>query len=697
MATIGQELKTPEAGWKRIDDTDANILYTGAWTNSSVGYPYGDTQHVVTNATPTTSVEFQFIGSKIRIVAPLITTRSANMRITIDGVSENYSLKGSATYATLLYEKQNLEYKTHKVKIDCLDTEGIAFDAFDIDSTGRSMPAFFNVVTKLSEINTIGDAIECEYKGTSNAFGGFSNFGKFINNYLTPSVTPFGVFHWVYVGNDHLGRKKLMADRNLQTGIAWDTLNTTGATLGKIADLNVVDPIPKMASNTSAECIITASANETGTYPAWRAFDKNHSSSVYWHSGSSSGWIKVEFTTPKKIKRYSLQIPVASYPTAWTFEGSNDNSNWVVLDAKTGYSGWSTGERKEFNIDNVNQYKYYKINVTLMSSGNASFSEIEMIEITNEPYLGILRLPTGGVSPTDKDNEWDKYIVESTLGGKITAGYNAIWNWNGIYSWASTTLTGSSYRVVRGNTAVGTHASNTSSTTANHANFRPMLIIEKINIPPEVDASTVQINPTNLWYTDTGDVVFSGTATDINEGSTIKYKVLVNDVEVQPYSTPLPSPISMSALIPRANFTSNQCVLKIVVEDNDRGIINFTYTINKEDINTTTAVRNFDFSTEWENRNADKVEIVYDTGLKLKSGLSGDGGLVLTTINNNITTHGRGNISGVVIDGTDDRIETVSMINNANSQALDVGKMFEFTMFDTRKAVRITAIDVVMT
>jgi hypothetical protein len=104
-----------------------------------------------------------------------------------------------------------------------------------------------------------------------------------------------------------------------------------------------------------------------------------------------------------------------------------------------------------------------------------------------------IRLLTGGVDAADAPNsEWDKYIVNSTLGGTITAGDNTVWNWNAtIQSWTSTVTTiGSTYRALRGyNTANGGAAAMNSALTSRADSitaFRPVLVAESLTpaLPP---------------------------------------------------------------------------------------------------------------------------------------------------------------------------------------------------------------------
>lgn len=85
---------------------------------------------------------------------------------------------------------------------------------------------------------------------------------------------------------------------------------------------------------------------------------------------------------------------------------------------------------------------------------------------------GIIRCLTGGVAYANtngnsstaksvfgnfpKNNEWDKYIVNSTLNGTIKAGDIAVWNYNLTRSWVQETpilaINPNTYRMTRGYT-----------------------------------------------------------------------------------------------------------------------------------------------------------------------------------------------------------------------------------------------------
>jgi hypothetical protein len=90
-----------------------------------------------------------------------------------------------------------------------------------------------SVRTKLQNM-LIGDIISCKYIATSGSVGTFSELGITSLPLISQmsSATPNGSFYFVHVGYDINGRMKLIADRNIQHSISWDTLNTKGIANG---------------------------------------------------------------------------------------------------------------------------------------------------------------------------------------------------------------------------------------------------------------------------------------------------------------------------------------------------------------------------------------------------------------------------------------------------------------------------------
>ncbi|PFS93020.1 hypothetical protein [Bacillus cereus] len=134
-AKVGDVLKEPEPGWKRFDDTDSNIRYTGPWFHSSNAV--GDSNNTLSyknsdHGTEPTKCEFVFSGKGIRIISKYINSTGYRdpIKITIDGSSETYTLSPKSTILQcLVYEKLEIEPGIHTVVIEAQDN---IIDAIDV-------------------------------------------------------------------------------------------------------------------------------------------------------------------------------------------------------------------------------------------------------------------------------------------------------------------------------------------------------------------------------------------------------------------------------------------------------------------------------------------------------------------------------------------------------------------------------------
>lgn len=101
---------------------------------------------------------------------------------------------------------------------------------------------YLRVKAKLDDVKNIGDMISSRYTAlTSGQVGIFSELGTTLAALIpgASSATPNGSFYWVYIGKDYLGRKKFIADRNIQHSISWDVLNSNGICSEKSIDLGL--------------------------------------------------------------------------------------------------------------------------------------------------------------------------------------------------------------------------------------------------------------------------------------------------------------------------------------------------------------------------------------------------------------------------------------------------------------------------
>lgn len=165
MATVGQQLLTPEAGWTRYDDKDINVSYTSGWTFGSNSACYNGTAHQVSgmSAGKVESASLNFIGTKIRLISYIHPPYVEKCYISIDGTEYSFITKGTTVAQALVFEMTGLPLKEHSVQIYekdvCQPLLGLVFDAIDIDDTGTMKPFTPPAIPALSNITaTTGDS-----------------------------------------------------------------------------------------------------------------------------------------------------------------------------------------------------------------------------------------------------------------------------------------------------------------------------------------------------------------------------------------------------------------------------------------------------------------------------------------------------------------------------------------------------------
>ncbi len=160
-ATVGQQLKNPEAGWTRYNEDDPRIRFSGHYNGNSDVNCYNSTQKWIAGFE--SNIKFKFYGTKLRIIESRHKTRAPYVKITVDGISEIYALGNNSntlTYQILTYEKSNLISGIHTVVLEFANEDeadtihSIDLDAIDIDQSGYLID--FNQPTDL--ISTPGNA-----------------------------------------------------------------------------------------------------------------------------------------------------------------------------------------------------------------------------------------------------------------------------------------------------------------------------------------------------------------------------------------------------------------------------------------------------------------------------------------------------------------------------------------------------------
>lgn len=148
--------------------------------------------------------------------------------------------------------------------------------------------------------------------------------------------------------------------------------------------------------NSGSTCA-SASSAYSGSYAASFAFDNYTTSANCWASNTaptvgSPQWLKYDFGSgnEKEIVKYTITARYWSSdqtrcPKDWTFEASNDDSNWDVLDTRTDETAWNTSSspttKCEYTFTNSTAYRYYRIVITANNGGTSyvAIGEMEMM------------------------------------------------------------------------------------------------------------------------------------------------------------------------------------------------------------------------------------------------------------------------------------------------------------------------------
>ena len=101
-------------------------------------------------------------------------------------------------------------------------------------------------------------------------------------------------------------------------------------------------------------------------------------------------------------------------PKSWSLYGSNNNTNWTLLDAQSGQTFSDRKEKKEYGIANEAKYKYYKLEVK-SNNGNASTQIAELTMLKVDPPLDPL---------TPYSVEVDSRNTNMPSSGTITSQYS---------------------------------------------------------------------------------------------------------------------------------------------------------------------------------------------------------------------------------------------------------------------------------
>ena len=115
--------------------------------------------------------------------------------------------------------------------------------------------------------------------------------------------------------------------------------------------------IGNMTSNTAPSPLVASASTTAAGDDPWHAFN-NVLTGVKWQTNSvQTGWLKIDLgsgneqvATAFKYTNQSGGDAAARAPNDFTFEGSNNDSDWDVLYTVTDATGWGQNETRTYTI-----------------------------------------------------------------------------------------------------------------------------------------------------------------------------------------------------------------------------------------------------------------------------------------------------------------------------------------------------------
>lgn len=202
--------------------------------------------------------------------------------------------------------------------------------------------------------------------------------------------------NWKYENDGGLFYDKVSGYRGIGT-------TTPVGTLDIMSSDAPTDQTPAMTADNAPSPNVVSSSGYGAPYYNYLAFDHVSGGSSAWVTYAASGWLRFDFGSgnEKVITSYSITAANSaiaatnSAPKNWTIEGSNDGSNYTTLATVTNETGWSSLEKRTYDITSPGSYRYYRINISA-NNGNGTYTSIgEMEYLIGTPAVHAVVSSTG--------------------------------------------------------------------------------------------------------------------------------------------------------------------------------------------------------------------------------------------------------------------------------------------------------------
>ncbi|MCP1425760.1 hypothetical protein J3D43_004276 [Paenibacillus xylanexedens] len=483
VARVGQQLTTPEPEWKRYD-TDNYALYLGTdWktvTNSTGRVFEGGSvrySNVIGNY-----IKFSFTGDKLRLIAEYGSAYDTNVEVSIDGVIKYIDLTTSSS--SIQYQPQRIAFEqlgltdgVHEVIVKKVSGTGnFHIDAIDINVTGRMVRLIGTQLTTPDEGWRRYDDQDVYFvRDNTSDWTLYSHSSAYKGSYLY-ATKPSGE---TKISFDFIGTKIRVIDvmhqnrgiSKIEVDGAEYTYSSTDSSSGNFQRLvfELLD-LPREKHSVTISYV-------SGTYISLDAIDIDSDGRLY-HPDEVTSIAELEVG-----KRIRCNYVALASGAAGEFKNIGKQTSDFI--STTSIPSVPNGDFYFIVADEYNKKKILiadrniqaAITWDALNSNGLVFAVQK--DLGEKNYMFVARLLSGGYSAADKDNEWDQYIVNSTLNVNIIAGDDRVWNWSAGYSLASTTNSNSANRVRRGATTVATFSAVASSSTSS-SGYRPLFELETL-------------------------------------------------------------------------------------------------------------------------------------------------------------------------------------------------------------------------
>ncbi|MBU1230600.1 MAG: hypothetical protein KKA55_04765 [Proteobacteria bacterium] len=148
------------------------------------------------------------------------------------------------------------------------------------------------------------------------------------------------------------------------------------------------DIVPAMTGATTSGFTVSLGSPFNASYPGWMAFDGISPASQATTPGNSCSSLATDTWTiqcPEVSNVGGYSVTGTNYPSgynvdSWTFHGSNDGTNWTLLDSQSGQRSAVTNTRKVFKLPALASYSRYKF--VMSDAGCVEVAELELLSGT---------------------------------------------------------------------------------------------------------------------------------------------------------------------------------------------------------------------------------------------------------------------------------------------------------------------------